>query len=456
MLVSFSVSNFLSFSSEETFSLVASNRLTASHEDHTVPIPDSKEKVLRTAVLYGANGAGKSNLFKALRYLKSVALRAREKNSGTGRNAFRFGGGAAEPSDFDLQFIADDKLYRFGFKVDDQRIIEEWLVHVAGGRERTLYERITDENGKVTIDAQGLKTAGQKLSALATVGGPQNQSFLATIHATLEAVDIGDPLSGILTWLKNGLKLIGPTHPFRSLGYVLANHSDILHFAGEFLKESSTGVDHLEIRKKEISADELPRLLPESTVTEVLEDLDEEDGATLVTMSDGSELLLERKGENRYYHIAIQAAHKDKAEKIVQLDLTEESDGTRRLLNLIPALYHLKTESAVYFIDEIDRSLHPILVRKFLEFFLKSCTGGQRQIIVTTHESNLLDLDLLRRDEIWFAEKDHDAATRLYSLVDFKVRNDLEIRKHYLQGRFGAVPFLGNLDRLMKENGEPG
>ena len=75
---------------------------------------------------------------------------------------------------------------------------------------------------------------------------------------------------------------------------------------------------------------------------------------------------------------------------------------------------------------------------------------------MTTHESNLLDLDLLRRDEIWFAEKDHDAATRLYSLVDFKVRNDLEIRKHYLQDGFGAVPFLGNLDRLMKENGEPG
>ena len=114
-----------------------------------------------------------------------------------------------------------------------------------------------------------------------------------------------------------------------------------------------------------------------------------------------------------------------------------------------------RATSAVYFIDEIDRSLHPILVKEFLDFFLKSTDGGPRQIIVTTHESNLLDQELLRRDEIWFAEKDQTAATRLYSLLDFKVRNDLEIRKHYLQGRFGAVPFLGNLESLLTKPDQP-
>src|ERR1022692_3880524 len=116
MIVSFSVSNFRSFSSEETFSLVASNRLSGRHEEHAVPIPASSERVLRTAVLYGANGAGKSNLFKALRYMKSVALEPRPKNSGTGRDAFRFAGEPSKPSEFDLQFIAKEKLYRFGVK----------------------------------------------------------------------------------------------------------------------------------------------------------------------------------------------------------------------------------------------------------------------------------------------------------------------------------------------------
>jgi AAA15 family ATPase/GTPase len=452
MIVSFSVSNFRSFWSEETFSLVASNRLAGSHDEHALPIPNSSERVLRTAVLYGANGAGKSNLFKALRYLKMVALRPRKKSSGTRREAFRFGNRADEASSFDLQFIAEGKLYRFGFKVDDQRILEEWLVRVEGSRQRTLYGRTTSEGGRVTIEAQGLKSEGEKLKALATVGGPQNQSFLATINATLDGSEIGDELRGVLSWFKGGLHLIEPDSSFAALGHSLTKDSDFARFAGEFLKASSTGVDHLDVSKKEITEDELRSLLPESLVSILLKDVrEEEDGTALFPMGDGNELLIERTDKNRYYRITIQAAHEHVAGRVIPLELREESDGTRRLLNLLPALHRLRTSSGVYFIDEIDRSLHPILVRNFLDFFLQSCTAGQCQVIVTTHESNLLDLDLLRRDEIWFAEKDQDAATRLYSMSDFKVRKDLEIRKHYLQGRFGAIPFLGSLDRLCAE-----
>src|ERR1039458_9836124 len=179
MIVSFSMSNFRSFSAEETISLVASNRLSGSHDDHTVPIPDSKERVLRTAVLYGANGAGKSNLFKALRYLRSVAVGPRVKNTGTGRERFLFSGTIDELSSFDVQFIAAGRLYRYGFKVDDERIAEEWLYRVIGNRQTPLYERSTDGAGKVIVDAKGLHDAGEKVAALATVGGPQNQSFLA-------------------------------------------------------------------------------------------------------------------------------------------------------------------------------------------------------------------------------------------------------------------------------------
>jgi len=443
MIVSFSVSNFRSFSSEETFSLVASNRLTG-HERHLADIPDSKEKVLRTGVLYGANGAGKSNLFKALRYVKEVALGRREKNGGTGREAFRFGEMENEPSTFDLQFIVESRLYRFGFKVDDRRVIEEWLAHVDGGRDRTLYERVTNGDGRVTVEAKGHKEGGEKLSALAEVGGPRNQSFLATIGATLDASEIGPELGAILAWFRRRLVLVGPGESFAPIGHLLSSSPGLLDFAGDFLKDASTGVDHLEVTKQEIPDDELDRF------TRILAALGEtaEDGTAVAARGDGEEFLLEGK---RYYRITVQSAHKDQNEKVTPFGLSEESDGTRRLLSLIPALYHLQNSIGVYFIDEIDRSLHPILVWKFLEFFLRA---GGRQIIFTTHESNLLDLDLLRRDEIWFAEKDDKAATHLYSLMDFKVRNDLEIRKHYLQGRFGAIPFLGNLDRLI-EKGQP-
>jgi hypothetical protein len=446
MIVSFSVANFRSFLHEQTFSLVASNRISGSHENHAFPIPNAKEKVLKTAVIYGANGAGKSNLFKALGYLKMIALKPRKKNSGTGREVFRFNTENKEPSSFDLQFIAGEKLYRFGFKVDDQRIIEEWLVFVKGARETPIYERITDENGKVTVET---KLKGKKLAALATVGGLQNQSFLATIQATLDSSDFGKDVTAVLGWLNESLTLVSPNASFGHLGHSLDSDSSFLHFASEFLKSASTGVNHLEVQKTEISEDELRNSLPERIVSKVLNGLDDdEDGSALLQLGEGNELLIEHTDKNHFYRITIQAAHEHHTGNVVTLDLSEESDGTRRLLNLIPALHQLRTSSGVFFIDEIDRSMHPILVWKFLDFFLKSCDGGQRQIIVTTHESNLLDLDLLRRDEIWFVEKDTNAVTHLYPLTDFKVRNDLEIRKHYLQGRFGAIPFLGNLDRL--------
>jgi AAA15 family ATPase/GTPase len=172
-----------------------------------------------------------------------------------------------------------------------------------------------------------------------------------------------------------------------------------------------------------------------------------------IGLGKGAALVVEDPAENRFSHVRVQAAHEHQGGVKVDLDLEEESDGTRRLLDLIPALHQSRRGSGVFFVDEIDRSLHPILARKFIEFFLRSGVGGQAQLIVTTHESSLLDQDLLRRDEIWFAEKDGAAATHLYSLSEFKVRNDAEIRKHYLQGRFGAIPFVGGFDQLM---GGPG
>jgi AAA15 family ATPase/GTPase len=455
MIVSFSVANFRSFSSEETLSLVGSKRLSRSHEDHAAPIPDSKEMVLKAAVIYGANGAGKSNLFKALRYLRRVALEPHPKASGTRREPFRLGERAEEVSSFDVQFLAGGKLYRFGFKEDDRRITQEWLVQIKGEKERQLYERITDENGVVTIEAPNLK--GPKLKALTTVGGPQNQSFLATVCATLQVSDFGEDLKNVLGWFQR-LTLISPNANYSSLTRKLASELDFLEFSGNFLKASSTGVDLLTIQKSPMTKDTILTLLDKDLGQKVLETIDEDQsGMTSSVMISGNkiknEIVIEKDEQGNYFRVRVRAGHKNNAGDIIPLELSEESDGTRRLLNLMPALHDLNKKPSVYFIDEIDRSMHPILARRFLEFFLKSCDGDHRQIIVTTHESNLLDLGLLRRDEIWFVEKDATSATRLYSLLDFKVRKDLEIRKGYLEGRFGAIPFLGSIDQLLPEKG---
>jgi len=395
MIVSLSVSNFRSFLSEETFSLAASNRLAGSHDDHTVPIPNSDRKVLRVGVLYGANGAGKSNLFKALRYIRSVALWSREKARSTNREPFRLAEVSETPSSFDLQFIAANRLYRYGFKADDFRIIEEWLVEIVGGREKIIYERATDTDGQVTVDGPGLTGIGEKLSALVTVGGPQNQSFLATVHVTLNKADYGDHLSTVLAWFREGLELIGPNAPHRQLGSYLAENKECLDFAGAFLKSVSTGVDHLLVHKKEITEEELRSLLPDHMVARVLKDVEDDESQASIRLGDGNELLIERTDANHFYRITVRAAHQTGSGSFIPFELKDESDGTKRLLNLMPALHGIHSEAKVFFIDEIDRSLHPNLVWEFVDFYLKSCADSGAQIIITTHESSLLDLELL-------------------------------------------------------------
>ena len=142
MIVSFSVKNFRSFHAEATLSLIASNRLAGEHGNHAVAVAGTPARVLRTAVIYGANGAGKSNLFKSLDYLRSLAFPfyGRDRES-TGREAFRFGGKQDDPSSFDLQFIANGKVYRYVIRVDDRQVLEEWLSEDADSRERAIFQR---------------------------------------------------------------------------------------------------------------------------------------------------------------------------------------------------------------------------------------------------------------------------------------------------------------------------
>ena len=452
MIVSFSVENFRSFHAEATLSLIASNRLAGEHGNHAVAVSGTPAKVLRTAVIYGANGAGKSNLFKSLDYLRSLALPfyGRDRES-TGREAFRFGGMQDEPSSFDLQFIANGKVYRYVIRVDDRQVVDEWLGEDADSRERALFQRGRERD--VVLGSQVREY--QRLAALATVGAPPTQSFLSTVAAAaLPTDDIGPDLASTIDWFSTVLNLVPPGLSQMPLWRKLNDDPTLLDFASDFLRSSSTGVDRLQIMKSEIPREELPDFVGEQMAVRLVQDA--ESGRRRLTRASRAAggAWIEVAGSDGFRSVRCQSTHKTQDGSTVTLDLEDESDGTRRLLDLLPALHQMQRQGGVYFVDEIDRSMHPILVRQLLEFFLNSRGENPGQMILTTHESSLLDLDLLRRDEIWFAEKDSDQATRLYSLADFKVRNDLEIRKHYLQGRFGAIPFLGSLDRLMKGKDE--
>ena len=452
MIVTFSVANYRSFDSEETLSLVASKRLAGVHEDHAVPIPGSPtgERVLKLGILYGANGAGKSNLLKALNFFAGLAVKTRDRSSPMQREPFAFGGKSERTTDFDIQFLAQDLVYRYGLKISDERVLEEWLVEIDGDQEKTIFERSTSDGGQVAVELGNEANQSDAVVALARVGGPANQSFLATARANLRLEDLPSQLAATIDWFSRTLMADPRVLGDKNLAYFIDRDHQTRAGLGDYLNSWSTGVTGIEIARRlvkedflglPLSADAIVEILSIPDAAEKLSELDLEFGA-----QGGRGVIAHRGNDGKLYELSVRTAHAGVENGNVGLDLEQESDGTRRLLRLLTSLFFKVPK--VFVLDEVEQSLHPKLAWEFLGAFFRQTVRSQ--LLVTSHESNLLDLELLRRDEIWFAEKDDREATRLYSLLDFEVRSDSEIRKHYLQGRFGAIPFMGDIKRIVR------
>jgi len=451
MLLSFSVANFRSFREEQTLNLLASKRLGATEQSpHCCPVPGTDEHVLRIGSLYGANGAGKSNLVGALFSLQRLVLDGTPRDQLVAYNPFLLDEEShTKPTSFELRFVEQGNVFRYGICCDAERVHEEWLDVYEGKKERNLFSRTTTEDGTVTVElgpaAGNVKTL-PKMHALAEVGARSNQLFLTEVVNMDDPEAQGPRFQYATQWFSSTLSIIKPNAPFVALVERMVSDEEFAGFAGCFLREASTGIASLGVETEELEASGLsPRFLERMRA-------DLPPGAPVVLPGPcGEEIVIEEVGKGKVTRRRIVALHEAGARQPMQLRLQEESDGSQRLLNLLPALYHLTRHNGVFVIDELERSMHPMLARKFVEFFLKAVPGARSQLIFTTHESTLLDLDLMRRDGIWFAEKDQEGATHLYSLADFKVRNDLRIDKGYLQGRFGAIPFLGGIDHLIEE-----
>lgn len=446
MLLSFSLQNFRSFKSEQTLNLLASRRVTPHGPPHCVALPNFDTAALRVASLYGANGAGKSNLIRAIGVLKQLILAGTSPGKPIAYQPFLLDQESpTQPSTFELQFLTQEKVFRYGVCCDSKRVHEEWLDVYEDKNERNLFSRRSDDDGSVVVQLGPTgKARGhtQKMKALAEVGSRPNQLFLTEI-VNLDDPDAQGPLfHRAVKWFSSTLSVIEPDAPFASLAESISADEAFAKFAGVFLRLASTGISDLEVKTENIGKSSFwQSMLPTLPEGELL----------VLQGPQGEEIILDRTEADTVRRRTIMALHDRDTGEQVRLPLHEESDGSRRLLNLLPALFRLANQGGVFVIDELERSMHPMLARKFIEYFLQSNGDTRSQLIFTTHESALLDLDLIRRDGIWFAEKDSAGATHLYSLADFKVRKDLRIEKGYLEGRFGAIPFLGGIDRLIEE-----
>ncbi len=436
MLIDFSVENFRSFGDEQTLSMIASNKLR-EHAEHLIPIRDTGKSSLRAGVVYGANAAGKSNLVRAMEFARSMIA----GNGSLKRLAvsqFRFDD-AKGPTSFGFRFLVNDRVFNYGFSANAESVVEEWLdaTSDSGREEVEVFSRDTAGvrigNLQLFREIEGDKSSAA-LGALKQLGARHDQLLLNKI-VDLDPAHRGQLLHCAAWWFQDCLAIVQPQSPYGALIEFLDEDSRFRDFAGAFLANVGTGVSAFHVERANISVDLLPKIMQGQ--------LDEETPFGSAGMS----LQLNPDGPKQVIRRNLYAEHRIR-EGLFSLPFSDESDGTQRCLNLLPALYRLRNRCSVFVVDEIDRSLHPLLCHEILKFFIDSCPGACQQMIVTTHETHLLDLELLRRDEIWFVEKDNAQQSRLYSLSNLKVRNDVRIEKGYLHGRFGGVPFIGDQERL--------
>ncbi|OGR03101.1 MAG: hypothetical protein A2511_02535 [Deltaproteobacteria bacterium RIFOXYD12_FULL_50_9] len=444
MLIQFSVENFLSFKGESTLNMLATTDV--EHKQHLLP-NKKKKPILRTAALYGANGSGKSNLLLAISFAQDLIVEGTRPNQRIAVTPFKLDKSCWEaPSRFEFVINYQDTIYTYGFVLDEKEVKEEWLFAIHKVKEGSLFERVTTKDGKIKVEIgpslAKMNTKKYQFIKFVAQGTRPNSLFLHELYEKNEP-----RIMPLIDWFRTVLTIIGPNANYRDLIFEAHKNEQFLSFMGNFLKSADTGVDAIVTETMEVDFEKVIPGLPEPVKSKIMNISNGQ--KILLSAPDGRHFAMMREPNGKLTLLKLKARHQLKdSEGFIDFEIENESDGTRRLLDLLPALLHSKIHEKVFMIDEIDRSMHPLLSTMFLQTYLDDNNCGRGQLIITTHESQLLDRELLRRDEIWFAEKDRDGASHLYSLAEYKVRKDLKLGKGYLDGRFGAIPFLGDLANL--------
>ena len=421
MLIEFRAENFRSLCQEQALTFAAGSLGDAS-DPRPRAVEGHGEKLLPATVIYGANASGKSNVLAALAFMRRAVVdsyRRWNPEGGVPRTPFAWGGNRQKPSTFEATFLLKGTKYQYGFVVSDERVDEEWLSAWPKNREQMWFAR-----------EQGSFDFGEKLE------GPndevkkvtrQNALFLST------AAQLGhEQLAPLYTWFRQVIPINVRGRGFRMISGLMfpeaifhAEDVQVNLFNADLEESSARRIREL-LRTADIGIFDMKRI-----------DVEFDGGS-------GPKMRQQR----------IMFKHKQQDEES-WLDLDEESDGTRTLLRMAPGIFESLETGGLLVVDELESSLHPLLGLAIVRLFNSPTTNPHNaQILFTTHDTNLLGNTLgdplLRRDQIWLTEKGEDGATRLYPLTDYKPRNSENLERGYLQGRYGAVPYLGNLKWMTK------
>ena len=428
MLIRLEIENWQSFRQAAAFSLIASRE-----RQHGERLPRLKKldlRVLPVAAVYGANASGKSNLFRALAFARKLVVEGTPTDAPTGVEPFRLGRGTLEqPTRFRFEILADGVAYEFGFAVDAIAVREEWLQEITAGCERPLYRR---REGHIEF---GPAHRDDAFLEFAFRGTRDNQLFLT--NAVSQKVDRFKPVHD---WFRNSLVLISPEATFGRMDLFVGEDGAPSLDMDRMLARLDTGIVHL--AGEPLDFDSLP--LGDDVRRHLLSALDGGQMVSAVLGTNDRLVIRRRDGQVLVHRMVTQHRHEDGS--LARFEMANESDGTVRIIDLLPAFLDLADPATarVYVIDELDRSLHTLLTRRLLEMFLGASGPDTRgQLMFTTHDLLLMDQNLLRRDEMWVTERGGKGESTLTSFSEFKdVRYDKDIRKSYLRGRLGGVPRL--------------
>lgn len=447
MLVRFSVENFKSFNDRQELVMIPAKKLKTNKE-HVIAL--NRVSVLRNATIYGANASGKTNIIDAIRFAKHVITKKIPMEASK-MYCRVFSENQEKESKFEFEIYKNGKFYAYGFSLlmSEQIIKSEWLYELLPSKntQTMLFERETDTNRLELgenlildeIDTMRFKTYKLDFEDNNTGLFIREMNRNKKMNKESKLTFFRD----VFEWFDEDLVTIFPDQPITDFEYFYGDGgSDKIN---EIIELFDTGISKVKI--EEISVADLKNKIPTKIADDILQSFKNK----LEDSVDNMKAMMSLRTNTAFYNIkgakgedpVITTIMLEHGNSFSDFEFSEESDGTRRLFDLLDILIS-NEKNKIYVIDELERSLHPKLTYKFLELFFEYLKENNTQLIFTTHESTIMDQELLRRDEIWFVERNKDNVSHLYSLDRFKERYDKKLSKAYLEGRYGAVPVLKN------------
>lgn len=426
MLIQFSVGNFLSFKDQVTFSMVAST--IKEHFDTNVFEANKKLKLLKSAVIYGANASGKSNLFRAMQFARNFILISSKDTQATEEirvTNFKLSTETEnEPSFFEFIFLLEGMQYRYGFEVDRAEVHREWLFYTPKTIEAKLFQR----------EKNNISTGQSFQEGKEFVDKTRKNALFLSVVAQFN----GQISTKILGWFKN-FSIISGLNDTRYLDYTIRKlenqnfKNDII----EFLKIADAGIEDFDVEETPLNLGELPKELSERLLKGDIRNPDKIIKTELKTL---------HKKFNKDGGVS----------SLVKFELgKDESEGTKKLFAISGPIIDTLRNGKILAIDEFDSRLHPLLTQFLIRLFNSNIKNpSYAQLIFASHDASFLNKNFFRRDQIWFTEKNALGATDLYSLVEYKketgkIRKDASFSKDYFLGKYGAVPNVKEIKSLL-------